>query len=187
MAGEGLELPADAIEVGRVVDAWGVKGWIKVEAFSADPQALFSCRQWHLARGRPAQPIGLLRIAEAREHGEYVVARARDVDDRAAAERLRGASVYVPRSSFPTPPADEYYWVDLIGSTVVNREAEVLGVVQGLIETGPSCVLRIEPGGVSEGVAADTRPEILIPFVAAYVDEVRPAERRILVDWQRDD
>ena len=40
--------PADAIEVGRVLGAWGVKGGIKVKPFSSDPQALFSSKRWFL-------------------------------------------------------------------------------------------------------------------------------------------
>ncbi|HMN58313.1 MAG TPA: ribosome maturation factor RimM, partial [Ottowia sp.] len=39
-------LPADAVEVGRILDAWGVQGWFKVQPYSASPEALFSCRQW---------------------------------------------------------------------------------------------------------------------------------------------
>jgi 16S rRNA processing protein RimM len=39
-------LPADAVEVARVLGAWGVKGGIKLKAFSADPQALFSSKRW---------------------------------------------------------------------------------------------------------------------------------------------
>jgi len=35
-------LPADAIEVGRIADAWGIKGWFKVLPYSANPEALFS-------------------------------------------------------------------------------------------------------------------------------------------------
>ena len=44
------------------------------------------------------------------------------MDDRDAAEALRGARVFVPRSSFPSTGTDGYYWVDLIGLQVVNRE-----------------------------------------------------------------
>jgi 16S rRNA processing protein RimM len=101
-----------------------------------------------------------------------VVARVHDVVDRAGAERLRGHAVFVPRASFPTPQGDEYYWVDLIGCRVVNRQGQALGAITGLLETGPTCVLRI---------GAD--PELLIPFVSAYVDEVRMAERTVHVDW----
>ena len=48
MQGEVVAWPEDAIEVGRIVDAWGIKGGIKVLPFSSDPQALFSTRRWFL-------------------------------------------------------------------------------------------------------------------------------------------
>ena len=45
---ETAELPADAIEVGRIADAWGVKGWFKALPHSADPEALFYSKRWYL-------------------------------------------------------------------------------------------------------------------------------------------
>lgn len=176
------EAPADGVEVGRVADAWGVKGWIKVHPHSSAPEALFSCRRWVLLpAGAPEGGAGyLLRIVEAREHGAAVVARAEGIDDRDLALALRGARVVVPRSSFPTPVADEFYWVDLIGLEVVNREGVALGAVAELMANGPQTVmvLRNEEGG--------THRERLIPFVKAFVDEVDLAARRIRVDWQPD-
>jgi 16S rRNA processing protein RimM len=41
---ESAELPADAIEVGRIADAWGIKGWFKVLPYSASPEAVFTTR-----------------------------------------------------------------------------------------------------------------------------------------------
>ncbi len=174
--------PGDAVEVGRILDAWGVKGWIRVQPYAGEPEALFSSRRWHLRPADETRPAAaplppLLRIIEAREHGEGVVAHARDVDDRNAAEALRGARIFVPRSSFPTAGADEFYWVDLIGMTVVNREGAMLGSVAGLLDTGAHSVLRVTP---AEG------DERLIPFVAAYIDAVDQADRRIRVDWGLD-
>ena len=55
---EAAELPADAIEVGRIADAWGVKGWFKVISFSAEPEALFSSKRW--IWGQPAQQAFVL-------------------------------------------------------------------------------------------------------------------------------
>jgi 16S rRNA processing protein RimM len=120
-----------------------------------------------------------VKVAQAREHGDHVVAQLHDVDDRAAAEALRGLSVLVARSSFPTPDPDEYYWVDLLGCSVVNREGTTLGTVADLFSTGPHSVMRVRNG--AEGDPGTS--EVLIPFVAAYVDEVRLAERLVLVDW----
>jgi 16S rRNA processing protein RimM len=176
-------LPADAVEVGRIVGAWGVKGGIKVKPFAADPQALFACKRWFIrpgAAGRPGANLPpLLRIREAREQGDAIVATCAELADRDAAERLRGASVLVARSSFPTAAENEYYWVDLIGLQVLNRQGLELGVVSGLIETGPQCVLRVAPPG-------DDADEILIPFVDAYVDRVDLAGRVVRVDWLPD-
>ena len=181
---EPAELPADAIEVGRIADAWGIKGWFKVLSHSADPEALFSSKRWYL---QPAEKgvqtfsgTVLLRIRDAKDHSGTVVATAQEVDDRNAAEALRGARVFVPRSSFPTAGADEYYWVDLIGLAVVNREGVHLGTVRELVSTGPQTVLVLEYD--EEG-----KPhERMIPFVSAYVDAVDLAGRRITVDWQPD-
>lgn len=187
--------PEDAVEVGRIVDAWGVKGWLKVQPFAADPQALFSSRRWFvkLAQGQSpgrtgklgAAAIGCLKIIAAREHGDSVVAQAQGIADRAEAETLRGARIFVGRSSFPTADVDEFYWVDLIGLEVFNRRGESLGAVVGLIDTGPQSVLRVLPAGTpADKISPDA--ERLIPFVNAYVDDVNLQERRIVVDWALD-
>ena len=109
-----------------------------------------------------------------------MVASAQDIPDRTAAEGLKGARIFIARSSFPTPEEGEYYWVDLIGLAVVNREGVALGTVTDLMATGPQQVLVI---GHEEGGKPQER---MIPFVDAYVDDVDLAARRITVDWQPD-
>jgi 16S rRNA processing protein RimM len=187
--------PDDAIEVGRIVDAWGLKGWIKVQPFAADPQALFSSRRWFILPSEkvgPARPAGgasaipsLLKITQAKDHGDVVVALAQEVPDRTAAEAMRGARVFIGRASFPTVGPDEFYWIDLLGLNVVNRQGEALGTVAGLIDTGPHSVLRVTPDGIPDGVGAQ-EAERLIPFVGAYVDAVSLEQRLITVDWGLD-
>jgi len=182
---DAVELPADAIEVARIGEAWGIKGWFKVIPFSAQPEALFSSKRWYLQppeRGaKPFSGTVLLPIKEAKDHSGSVVACAHEVVDRTAAELIKGARVWVARSSFPTAATDEYYWVDLIGLSVVNREGVDLGVVSELLSTGPQTVLVIQYAG-SEGKTM----ERMIPFVAAFIDEVELPKRQIRVDWQPD-
>ena len=181
---ESAELPADAIEVGRIAVAWGVKGWFKVLPHSASPEALFSSKRWFLQPAeRGAKTFAgtvLLKIIEAKEHSDSVVATAQEVPDRNTAELLKGARIFVSRASFPTPETDEYYWVDLIGLDVVNREGVALGAVRELLHTGPQTVLVL--AYEEEGKAQ----ERMIPFVSAYIDTVDLAGRRITVDWQPD-
>lgn len=181
---ESAELPADAVEVGRITDAWGIKGWFKVLPHSASPEALFSSKRWFLLpseRGaKTFQGTMLLSIKEAKDHSDSVVACAHDVLDRTAAEALRGARIFIARSSFPTAAPDEYYWVDLIGLNVINREGESLGTVRELLSTGPQTVL------VMDYLEGGKLCERMIPFVSAYVDSVDLGARHIKVDWQKD-
>ena len=181
---ESAELPADAIEVGRIADAWGIKGWFKVLPYSASPEALFSSKRWFLQPAeRGAKTFSgtvLLKVKEAKEHSDSVVATAQEVPDRNTAELLKGARIFVSRASFPTPESDEYYWVDLMGLDVVNREGVALGAVRELLHTGPQTVLVLayEEDGKTK--------ERMIPFVSAYIDTVDLAGRRITADWQPD-
>ena len=182
-------MPADAVEVGRIIGAWGVKGEIRVKPFSSDAQVLFSSEQWFLQTNDQPRPPGArplqalpaeLRVLHARSQGDSVVATVQGLADRDQAQALAGARVFVSRASFPAIRGDdEFYWVDLIGLSVVNRVGLHLGCVIGLIETGAHCVLRIQPSQAGA-------EECLIPFVAAYVDLVDRAARVITVDWEAD-
>lgn len=170
--------------VGRILDAWGIKGGLKVQAYSADADALFSAKRWYLKATGPKPGQSVLAVRSVREQGEGIVATAEGVDDRNAAEALRGHEIHIPRSDFPRTPDGEYYWVDLIGLEVVNRESQPLGRVIGLIDTGPHAVLRILPPGVDEPAKPDQ--ERLIPFVANFIDDVSLQDKRIRVDWGLD-
>lgn len=177
-------LPEDAVEVGRIGEAWGVKGWFKVWAHSSEPEALLTAAEWFLlpATQGPKSPFtGAVRLAvdEVREHGDSLVAQAEGIRDRAVAEQLRGARILVARSAFPDAGDDEYYWVDLIGLTVVNREGVVLGTVQELLPSAAQTTLVL-----AAGEQAGKPLQRLIPFVAAFIDDVDLAARRITVDWQ---
>jgi 16S rRNA processing protein RimM len=179
--------PADAVEVGRIADAWGVKGWIKVQPFAVQPQALIAAPRWFLrapdGTARPASALAAapaaLTITAARPHADMVVASAAELPDRNAAEALKGLRVFVSRACFPPAEPGEYYWIDLIGCEVRNRAGERLGVVTDLLDTGPHTVLRLAADDAEDG-------ERMIPFVEAYIDDVNVAERRITVDWGLD-
>ncbi|HIV73341.1 MAG TPA: ribosome maturation factor RimM [Candidatus Aquabacterium excrementipullorum] len=224
---DGTPWPEDAIEVARVIDAWGVKGGIKLHPFSSDPQALFCTKKWFVqpavpqagAVRKPTAPAGaatgaataiparkntastasadnrapvrlsqpaLLRVKSAKEQGDVIVATIDGLDDRNGAEALKGARVFVSRSAFPTPDSDdEFYWIDLIGLNVVNREGQSLGTVVDLLDTGPHCVLRCSLPPTETAKPGDAA-ERLIPFVSAYIDRVSLAERLIVADWGLD-
>ncbi|MFM8929792.1 MAG: ribosome maturation factor RimM [Betaproteobacteria bacterium] len=191
-ASSDSDWPDDAVEVAVVTGAWGIKGGLRLKPFSPDPQALFSSKRWYwqwpagIAQAQQVRLLALeqpLRVASAREQGQGVVALIQGLDDRDVAQACKGLRLFVRRSSFPTAQDGEYYWVDLMGLVVVNRQGELLGTVVGLMQTGPHSVLRIEGVDAVKGQAV----ERLVPFVQAYVDWVDLAAKRMQVDWGLDD
>ena len=164
------------VVVGRIGRPHGIRGEVTVEPRTDEPDARFAPGSVLHVDG----PVRQLTVGRAHWHSGRLLIAFEGVDDRNAAEALRGARIFVSRTSFPTPAEGEYYWVDLIGLPVVNREGLALGEVRELLSTGPQTVLVV---GAQEG---DKPVERMIPFVSAFIDAVDLPGRRITVDWQPD-
>ena len=158
--------------MGRIAAPFGVKGWVKVQPYSEDPGALMDFESWRVGRGEQQKhyPVEALQ-----DHGNALVAKLAGIDDRDAAYALRGQEISVARSELPAPEENEFYWSDLIGLVVVNREGIELGKVASLMETGAHDVLVVKG-----------KREYLIPFVAVFVGAVDLAAGTITVDWGED-
>jgi 16S rRNA processing protein RimM len=172
--------PADLVVVGRVIDAYGLKGGIKVQPFSDDPQALLKAREWWIEEGQGWRDV---EVFSARMHGQTVTATLVGVSDRDLAERLKGRAIGISRARFPVTEDSEYYWVDLIGLEVMNPAGDVFGAVSQVLDHSAHPILEVESADVA---GAGERVTRLIPFVAAIVLEVDLKARRIVVDWQLD-
>jgi 16S rRNA processing protein RimM len=179
-------LPEDAVEVGAIVDAYGLKGWVKIAPHAHaghGGDAMLSAKRWWLVKGSERK---LARCVQSKVHSGTIVAQLAGCDDRDTAYALRGHTVHVLRGDFPKLKGeDEFYWVDLIGLDVVNVEGEALGQVADMIDNGAHSIMRVTfPSTAKDGSAATG--ERLIPFVGVFVKTVDQAARRIVADWGTD-
>jgi 16S rRNA processing protein RimM len=170
-----VQRPLDLVAIGKIADARGLRGEIKVIPFSASADALLSVRQWWLEQDGQWREVEVLA---AKKQGSTVSAALMGWVDRDAALTLKGATVHASRSRFPLLDDGEYYWVDLIGLDVVNASHEPLGRVVGLMENGVHQILEVE-----HEIAGKKAVE-LIPFVDRHVKTVDRDARQIIVDWQ---
>ena len=159
------------ILMGRIHGAFGVRGELKLESLSDPPDAIFRYRPWTL---RTAQGVEReLDGARGRSTVKGIVMQMPGVDDRDAAEALRGSEIFVPRSALPPPKPGQYYWVDLEGLRVVNTAGVDFGTVSHLFSTGANDVL----------VARGER-ERMIPFLEPdYIVSVDFDAGLVTVDW----
>jgi 16S rRNA processing protein RimM len=84
------------------------------------------------------------------------------VEDRNAADALRGLTVSVPYDSLETLPENEYYWEDLVGLAVVTEDGKSLGRIETIFPTGSNDVFVCREGG----------REILLPAIAEVIRSV---------------
>lgn len=192
--------PNDLVELGRIVAAYGVRGWVKAQPHSSQSTVLRAAPVWWLcppsgplatpADSSPSAslPASVLSrctphaVKQCRPQGLTVVAELDGVPDRDVADSKRGYTIYVSREYFPQAKSDEYYWVDLIGCQVFTED-QLMGQVQEVLDNGAHAILRV----TTLKLDAKGRPqEVLVPFVAAHVQHVDIKTRRIETDWPFD-
>ncbi len=158
------------VKLGQVLGPWGVKGWIKVYSYTEPRENIVDFPVWSLEQEGQRRSV---QLEQGRRHGSHVVAKLASVDDRDAAELLRGAEIMVERGELAPCADGEYYWTDLEGLRVVTREGVELGEIDHLFATGSNDVM----------VVTGDR-ERLIPFLAEQVVQaVDLIDGVVIVDW----
>lgn len=130
------------ILVGRVAGAFGVRGEVRISAYTEDPLALV--RYGVLKRQDGSHG---LTITQGRPAKGGLVASVKEVTTKEEADALRGLRLYVAREALPEPEEDEFYLADLIGMTVRKVGAEPLGRVKSVQNFGAGDILEVEPEG----------------------------------------
>ena len=155
--------------VGRVAGAFGVRGEVRISAYTQDPLALLAYRTLLREDGSAA-----LTLQTARAVKDAIIARAAEVASKEAADALRGVRLYVPREALPSvEDEDEFYLADLIGLEAVTADGEPVGRVKAVHDFGAGDILEIDPGR--------GRPSRLIPFTRACVPDIRVSQGRLTV------
>lgn len=191
--------PADLVELGRIVSAYGVRGWVKIQPHSSNGQVLLAAKTWWLKapalKASPgASPLAFaVQVVASRPQGATVVAQLDAAPDRDRAEALKGHTVWVPRADFPAADDDEYYWVDLIGCKLFGEHegrSMLIGQVLDVIDNGAHAVLRVgrataDAGGELTFMQNEKGKtvEVLVPFVSAHVHTVDIAAQRLESNW----
>lgn len=150
--------------VGRVAGAFGVRGEVRINAYTADPMSLLAYGPLLREDGSPG-----LTLTSARPAKDGVVGRAREIETKEQADAMRGLRLFVPRERLPEPEdEDEFYLTDLVGMEARGPDDVVIGRVKSVQNFGASDMLEIAPqlGG----------PTWYLPFTREAVPEVRIAD-----------
>jgi 16S rRNA processing protein RimM len=161
------------LDIGRVTGLHGVRGKVKVAAFSGDPGGVLAAKALRLTGGCGTAPgaDGTYEVVTAQRAGGCAVFSLKGIDSIEAAEPLVKAVVSVRYDDLPSLPEDEFYWIDAIGCSVVDEAGAKLGEV-----------VAVEPGAAYDYLVV-RRPggeDAYLPVVAAFLRKVDTAARRVV-------
>ncbi|MEZ5739112.1 MAG: ribosome maturation factor RimM [Burkholderiaceae bacterium] len=172
----------DLVEVGRVLDAYGLKGQLKVAPHGGTDSVLPQMRRLWL-RGLDGVAHGFSAI-RCKWHSGTLLVTLPEIQTREQAQAWRSASVLIARIDFPAAAPDEFYWVDLIGCDVIDANDQALGRVADIDDHGAAPFMRVlrTPARGDDGAPVES----LIPLVDDYLLSMDLGARVVKVDWNTD-
>lgn len=153
--------------VGMITAAHGVRGAVKIRAFTADARSLPGYAP--LFDETAARRFDVTFQSFAKDHW---LAKLKGIEDRNGAEALRGTRLYIDRAQLPATDEEEFYHADLIGLEVFAEDGTRFGTVKAVYDFG---------GGDMLEIAAAENPSLLLPFTRACVPAIDLAARRLTV------
>lgn len=165
------------VVVGRVSRPFGVMGWNHLTSFTDPPENLFQYRPWALqGEGSDDADWCVIENFDIQSKGNGMLVCFENSCSRDDATTYVNKLIGVPREVLPALKDDEHYWVDLLGSEVINLEAVRLGTVQDVVWNGAHPILLVRGRSASD---------LMIPLIPEYVRKVDPGSE-IHVSWEQD-
>ena len=156
------------VRIGHIAGASGVKGDLRISSYTEHPLDVCAYGPVENKDGKEKFILKPKRMAKG-----YVIAHADGIDNRDAAERLRGTELFITREALPPPGEEEFYHNDLIDVAVFAVNGHVLGSVIAVHDFGAGTILE---------VTRKAGKTVLVPFTKDVVPVVDLAAKRIEIN-----
>ncbi len=159
--------------VGRFGKSFGVLGWIEVISFTTPSDNILKFTPWLIQKNnRLSEEIC---IENSRKHAGQMVVKLPNCNSPEEVSQYTNAKIYVWRQQLPKLKDDEFYWSDLLGLEVINKEKINLGIIKDFIATGSNDVLVVVG-----------KKKSLIPYLSTVIMQVDLSNKIVHVDWPED-
>jgi len=160
------------VAIGKFGKTFGVRGWIKIHSFTTPKENILELAPWQIEKNGQWQevPIEVHKI-----HHQNIVIKLKNIDDVDTIKLYTNLNIFIDQTLLPKLPKNEYYWDNLIGLKVTNKESSELGIVDHLFGTGSNDVMVVKG-----------KKEHLIPYLKNVIIEVDLEQRTMVVDWDED-
>lgn len=175
---QAVVVPRGYLAVGQIVGVHGLRGELKVESYSDNPERFAAGATLFLG-----EELERITVETMRPHKTNLLVKVAGIASREEAEAVRGLWFFVPEAEAAALEEGEYWIHDIIGLTVVGDDGRVLGKIVDVLATGSNDVYVVRPesqgkasqGETGQGEGTKGRRELLIPAIADVVESVNLA------------
>lgn len=160
----------DFLEIGQIVNTYGIKGFLKVVPFTDDITRFDSLSSIYIVKKEEMIEID---IEQVKYHKSLVLLKLKGIDDINQAENYKGCFLKIKRKDAVKLPKDSYFIVDLIGLEVYTLENRLLGKVDDIFKTGSNDVYVVKDS---------LGKQILLPAIKQVIKNIDIENKRITVD-----
>lgn len=157
------------VVVGKFGKAFGVRGWIKIHSFITPKENILALTPWLIEKNGQWQE---LLIEASKIQHQNIIVKLKNIADVDTVKLYTNLNIFIDHALLPKLPKNEYYWDDLIGLKVINKEGIELGIIDHLFGTGSNDVMAVKG-----------KKEHLIPYLKNVIVKVDLEQRTMIVDW----
>lgn len=157
------------LEIGQIVNTFGIKGQVKVIPFTDDMTQFDTLKQIYIEKRKNLE---LFKIEKTNYHKNMIILKLKGIDTPEQAESLRNCYIKINRKDARKLPEGTYFIVDLIGLDVYTDEEKLLGTLEDIYNAGSSDIYVVRN---SEG------KQILLPAIKDVIKKVDIENKKVIV------
>ncbi|CDA16890.1 MAG: ribosome maturation factor RimM [Clostridia bacterium] len=157
------------LEIGQIVNTFGVKGMVKVNPFTDDITRFDKLKKVYICKKASMEEV---EIEEVKYHKNMVLLKIKGINDMNQAEKCKGLYLKIHRKDAIKLPKDTYFIADLLGLEVYTDEGVLLGKVDDIYNTGSNDIYVVKD---------DLGKQILLPGTKEVLKEISLEKEKIVV------
>lgn len=157
------------LEIGQIVNTFGINGMVKVKPFTDDIKRFDNLQKIYVETNKIKKQY---EIEEVKYHKDMVLIKFKGIDKPEDAEALRNSYLKINRKDEPELKEGTYYIVDLIGLDVYSDEGKELGKLDDIYNYGSSDIYVIKD---------ELGKQLLLPAISDVIKEINLGEKKIVV------
>jgi len=159
----------DFLEVGQIVNTYGIKGFLKVVPFTDDITRFDYLKNVYVKNKKETKQY---EVEEVKYHKNFVLLKFKGINYMEEAETLRDSFLEVDREDAIPLEEDTYYIVDLIGLEVYSDENKLLGKLEDIFNTGSNDIYVVKD---------ELGKQLLLPAISEVIKQINIEEGKIIV------